>query len=226
MNQKNRKDVTESLLVGVLLAIVGGYLVAYTYIARGGVFANAQTGNLVNLSVNLANGNYIKVFFYLIPIFSFIVGVFATNIIQDIFKQNKVLHWKQVIVGMQIVLLFIVGFIKDGDNNMIANAIISFVCAMQFEAFRLINGNSITTVICTGNMRSGTSQMYEYIRTKDKRALYIGLQYYAVISSFAAGVIVGTWVTNILSIKSVYLACIPLFIVFLLMFMKENSLDK
>jgi len=226
MNEKNRKNVTESLPVGILLAIVGGYLVAYTYIARGGVFANAQTGNLVNLSVNLANGNFIKVIYYLIPIISFIVGIFATNIIQDIFKQKKVLHWKQIIVGFQIVLLFIVGFIKDGDKNMIANAIISFVCAMQFEAFRLLNGNSITTVICTGNMRSGTSQLYQYIRTKEKRALYIGLQYYAILFSFSIGVMVGTWFTNIYRVKAIFLTCVFLLAVFILMFIKDNSMDK
>lgn len=226
MNEKNRKDVTESMPVGVLLAIVGGYLVSYTYIARGGVFANAQTGNLVNLSVNIATGNFIKVFFYLVPIISFILGIFATNIIQDIFEKNKVLHWKQVLVGFQIVLLFIVGFIKDGDKNIIANAIISFVCAMQIEAFRLLNGNSITTVICTGNMRSGTSQLYEYIRTKEKRALYIGLQYYAILFSFSMGVMSGTWITNIYRVKAIFLTCVLLLTVFILMFKKDYSIEK
>lgn len=226
MNEKSRRDITDSLPVEVLLAIVGGYLFAYTYIARGGVFANAQTGNLVYLSVNIANGNFIKVIFYLVPIISFIVGIFATNIIQDIFKHNKVLHWKQVLVGFQIVLLFIVGFIKDGDKNMIANAIISLVCAMQLEAFRLLNGNSITTIMCTGNMRSGTSQLYKYIRTKEKRALYIGLQYYAIIFSFSLGVMTGTWITNIYRVKAIFLTCVLLLIVFILMFKKDNLIEK
>ena len=41
------EKASESYLVGVLLAIAGGYLDVYTYICRGGVFANAQTGNIV-----------------------------------------------------------------------------------------------------------------------------------------------------------------------------------
>lgn len=226
MKKRKHKDMTESLYVGILLAMVGGYLVAYTYIARGGVFANAQTGNFVNLSINLANGNFIKVFYYLIPIFSFTIGIFMTNVIRDLFIIFSVFHWKQIIVVIQIILLSFVGSIGEGDGNMIANAIISFVCAMQFENFRTLNGNSITTTICTGNLRSGTSQLYEYIRTKERSALYNAIQYYAILFSFAVGVIIGTWAVNILSIKAVYLACFPLLVAFFLMFMKDNSLDK
>ena len=44
-------SVHESVQIGVLLAIVGGFLDAYTFIGRGGVFANAQTGNIVLLAV-------------------------------------------------------------------------------------------------------------------------------------------------------------------------------
>ena len=47
---------SESYLVGAVLAVAGGFLDAYTYICRGHVFANAQTGNIVLLGVNLAAG--------------------------------------------------------------------------------------------------------------------------------------------------------------------------
>ena len=39
--------MSESLLLGALLAVAGGFFDAYTYLCRGGVFANAQTGNIV-----------------------------------------------------------------------------------------------------------------------------------------------------------------------------------
>lgn len=55
-----QKQASESYLVGVLLAIAGGYLDVYTYVCRGGVFANAQTGNIVLLGINVADGNWEK----------------------------------------------------------------------------------------------------------------------------------------------------------------------
>ena len=50
-------QITEdSLHLGLLLAMVGGYLDAYTFVGRGGVFANAQTGNIVLLGIYAAQG--------------------------------------------------------------------------------------------------------------------------------------------------------------------------
>jgi hypothetical protein len=41
----------DTLPTGLLLACAGGFLDAYTFVGRGGVFANAQTGNIVLLGV-------------------------------------------------------------------------------------------------------------------------------------------------------------------------------
>ena len=52
------RQMSESLLVGLLLAFSGGLMDAYTYVFRGGVFANAQTGNLILLGINLFDGSF------------------------------------------------------------------------------------------------------------------------------------------------------------------------
>ena len=44
--------------IASVFAIVGGFLDAYSYLARGHVFANAQTGNVVLLGVRAAAGNW------------------------------------------------------------------------------------------------------------------------------------------------------------------------
>ena len=43
LNEKIReKQMSENFILGIMLALTGGFLDAYTYITRGGVFANAQ----------------------------------------------------------------------------------------------------------------------------------------------------------------------------------------
>lgn len=42
-------QISESIRLGALLAISGGMMDAYSYIMRGHVFANAQTGNMLLL---------------------------------------------------------------------------------------------------------------------------------------------------------------------------------
>ena len=44
---KHSKQMSESVRLGILLALSGGLMDAYSYIVRDRVFANAQTGNML-----------------------------------------------------------------------------------------------------------------------------------------------------------------------------------
>ena len=61
MKSKHRGQMSESFLTAVFLSLSGGLQDAYTYLFRGKVFANAQTGNIVLLSSNLMDGNWERV---------------------------------------------------------------------------------------------------------------------------------------------------------------------
>lgn len=50
------------------------------------------------------------------------------------------LHWRQIVVAIEIVVLFAVGFMPE-TMNMAANILVSFVCSMQVNAFRKIKGS-------------------------------------------------------------------------------------
>lgn len=64
----SKSQMSESFFLCSLLAITGGFLDIYTYVVRGKVFANAQTGNIVLFGLNIAEGNVKESFYYLIPI--------------------------------------------------------------------------------------------------------------------------------------------------------------
>jgi len=79
MKKVSNKQMSESLKIGIILALTGGFLDAYTFLVRGKVFANAQTGNIVLLGTNLFQGEFKQALSYLVPIVAFIVGVFITE---------------------------------------------------------------------------------------------------------------------------------------------------
>ncbi len=72
--------VSEWLITGLILCFAGGFLDAYTYITRGGVFANAQTGNIILLSIGLARGEGTAALRYLVPVAVFVAGVFLSRL--------------------------------------------------------------------------------------------------------------------------------------------------
>lgn len=223
MKKVSNKQMSESLKIGVILAITGGFLDAYTFLSRGKVFANAQTGNIVLLGTNLFQGEYKKALTYLIPVSSFIVGVFISEFIKLKFKNNEKIHWRQIIVFIEIFLLVLVAFMPQNLNNL-ANIIVSFICAMQVESFRKINGISCATTMCTGNLRSGTELLFKYIKTKEPDLKEKSINYYGIDLLFILGAGLGALFTNIFKEKAVFFCCVTLFIGFIVMFIKEDIL--
>ena len=137
MKLYSKQQMSESFLIGTLLAVVGGFLDAYTYIARGGVFANAQTGNIVLMGMNLAEGRWLDAFACFIPIFAFACGVFVDEWIRRFFLPKPVIHWRQIVILSEMLLLFIVAFLPlGGKYDLVANVLVSFVCSLQAQSFR------------------------------------------------------------------------------------------
>ena len=58
-------------------------------------------------------------------------------------------------VLVEIFLVIIVAYLPQ-KHNMIANTLISFICALQVETFRKVHGSAFATTMCTGNLRSAT----------------------------------------------------------------------
>ena len=223
MKKVSNKQMSESLKIGIILALTGGFLDAYTFLVRGKVFANAQTGNIVLLGTNLFQGEFKQALSYLVPIVAFIVGVFITEFIKLKFKENEKLHWRQIIIFIEIFLLALVAFMPQSLNNL-ANIIVSFICAMQVESFRKINGIACATTMCTGNLRSGTELLFKYIKTKDSDLKQKSINYYGIDLTFILGAGFGALFTNYFKEKAVLFCCITLFIGFIVMFIKEDIL--
>lgn len=219
---ESKSQMSDTFLLGSILAMAGGFLDAYTYLARGHVFANAQTGNIVLLGMNLAEGNFIEASYYLIPIMAFVVGIIITEAVKKKYKERTNVHWRQIVIAIEIMVLMSVALIPAGKWNMIANVLVSLVCSMQVQSFRKINGNVATTTMCTGNLRSGTEHMIRYSQTKERTLLNRGMQYYGIIIFFILGAALGVWFTNGLATYAVLVCCILLSIALGIMFIKKK----
>ena len=135
--EKIRIQTSETFLLSAILALSGGFQDAYTYNVRNEVFSNAQTGNVVLMSQHLMIGEWMKGLSYLFPILSFALGVLVAERIGHRYKKAKRIHWRQIVVMIEIIILFVVGFIPH-RYDMIATMLVSFSCSMQVQSFRNI----------------------------------------------------------------------------------------
>ena len=188
---------SESFLVGALLAAAGGLLDAYTYLSRGGVFANAETGNMVLFGICLIQGQWRRAAGYLLPILAFALGVLAAEFIREHHRSGPRYHWRHTVLLAEIAVLCAVAFLPRGEWDPAANTLVAFVCALQVETFRKVRGNPFATTMCTGNLRSGTEAIYHALTGGKRTSVEKGLCYYAVIACFIAGAALGAWLTGL-----------------------------
>ena len=73
-------QMSESLALGIVLTLAGGFQDAYSYNCRGKVFANAQTGNIVLMGSYLASGQWAMAMRYFGPVAAFAAGVYMAGI--------------------------------------------------------------------------------------------------------------------------------------------------
>lgn len=213
--------MSESFLIAGILSVSGGLQDAYTYMYRGKVFANAQTGNIVLLAQNVVDRNWATALRYFSPLLFFALGVAMAEEIHLRYRKAQRIHWRQLVLAIEILLLFAVGFFPN-EMDLLANAMVSFACAMQVQAFRKVNGYAFASTMCIGNLRSGMESLCAYGKTKDKKILRKTGNYFGIILLFAIGAALGGHLISYIGAKTIWISCIILLISFLCMFIKEE----
>ena len=207
MITKKQIQMSETFLNSAVLAVSGGFQDAYTYFTRDKVFSNAQTGNVVLMSQNFMTGNIVGGIKYLFPFLAFGLGVFVTEQINARYKMAKKIHWRQLVLLIEIIILTIVGFIPE-TFNMVATIMVSFSCAMQVQAFRKVNGFAYASTMCIGNLRSGTDALK-------------AIHYFGIIFFFALGAGIGGNLSETFGIHTIWVSSVILMVSMVLMWYEK-----
>ena len=213
-------QMSEAPITVFFLTLSGGMQDAYSYFVRGKVFANAQTGNLLLLGVNLSQGNLSQSVRYFFPVVFFAVGIAIAHNLKLLFKPRQ-LHWRQIVLVLEAVILVCVSFMPT-EWNLLANSLTSLACGMQVQSFRKLHGHAFATTMCIGNLRSGTQAMVSYMHSREHEDLETGLLYYFVILSFVLGAVIGNWLIGPLGLRMILASPILLTIAFGIMFVDRE----
>ena len=197
-----KTQISETLLMGVLLAISGGLMDAYSYLFRDEVFANAQTGNILLFSVRLTQGEWMEALRYACPIAAFSCGIALAAAVRHWCAEGEKWHWRQVCLVFEAVILFAVAFIPQ-SLNLLANSLISLACGTQVESFRKIEGCGVATTMCIGNLRSALHSAVEYGFTGSKKEEKTTVVAAVIIAAFAAGAVLGSILIGYIGIYTI-----------------------
>jgi uncharacterized membrane protein YoaK (UPF0700 family) len=178
----------ERTLVAGLLSMAGGFLDAFTWVAHGGVFANAQTGNVVLLGVFAALGRWSEALRHIPPILAFVLGVFLAHRLRPRAARLSLI--------IEIALLLVVAVLPRRFPDLPIVLGVAFVAALQSSSFPRVRGLAYNSVMTTGNLRRAAEALFTgVIAPGSPVALSEAWIFIMICGTFALGAAVGAFCT-------------------------------
>ncbi len=206
----------EKYYIFELLTIAAGIMGLYTYNLRGEVFSNAQTGNVVKMSAAIGRGKISEGLYYLVPFTAYILGTVLSEILPEKVRRTHFIRWDTMLVGIEIVVLFLIGFIPFTWPDQLVQVIICFLCSMQFNTFRQAEGIPMATTFVTNHVRQIGISIARIImhHEQEQEARTKAGRHARIILAFFMGGAVTTFAGRYLGEKTIWLAIIPLSVCF------------
>lgn len=202
----------------LIMTFIGGFYGAYTYTTRGGVFCNAQTANLVLMSIALGSGLWLKAAYYLIPLSAYFAGSALSEALPASLQKSS-FRWETVLIGVEILMVMILGAIPDSWPFQITQVAINFIAALQYNTFKMSRGIPMATVFCTNHIRQLGIHFVRWIQKghSSQEAKQFGM-FASMILCFILGAISAALLSFHFQGRTLWFALIPLMVVFIDLF--------
>lgn len=177
----------ESLTLGVCLALAIGVLNACTYVTRGGVFASSQSGNLLKLGLDIAEGDFSRTGYFLFPVLMFGIGVIVAEHFRDIPNYE---NWRRIPLIIEIILITAASFLPPSWDQ-VANPTFGLACGLQSITFRHIRKIPVQTVFINGSYQNTLVHLIRYLHLDRREDLYRSCLYLVIVFSYFMGIVIG-----------------------------------
>lgn len=210
-----------------ILMAVSGYLGAFTVILRGGVFCNAQTANFVFLAVAVGKKEFGHALYYFIPIIAYFFGTCISEFIPSKIKKHMGIRWDTFLIGFEIVVIVLLGFLPEYAPVQISQVAINFICSMQYNTFRQAQSIPMATTFCTNHLRQMGIYFMKWLKHQDDNTYLIRLiSHMEMIALFVSGGIISSIMCQVFLGKALFGAALLLLIVFISLLHADLTREK
>lgn len=217
---------TRTLWFASLLTLANGFLDAHTYLARGGVFANVQTANVIFFAIDSAERKLAAAVAHLWPLLAFIVGMLLASHVKSGRVERVVAHPLRWTMAVQATVLAIIGFVPASVPHAYVTVPISFLAAVQIGLFRNIGDLAYLPVATTGNLMRFMESGYAALVDRQRAARRACLVYGTLILAFGAGALAGAVGTLRWGVHAIWLPAAFLAVTLVLFLVDEGVLRR
>jgi uncharacterized membrane protein YoaK (UPF0700 family) len=196
---------SNTLWFAVLLTLTNGFLDAHTYIARGHVFANVQTANVIFSAIDVSERQFTAALAHVWPLLAFISGMLLASHIKSGRVEQVVPHSLRWTIAIQAAVLAAIGFVPSSVDHNFVTVPISFLAAVQIGLFRKIGDLAYLPVATTGNLMRFMESAYDGLVEKRADARRAVVVYGTLIVAFAGGALCGAFGTGAWGVHAIWL---------------------
>ncbi|MBS1694943.1 MAG: DUF1275 domain-containing protein [Actinobacteria bacterium] len=215
---------TGSLWFALLLTLTNGFLDAHTYLARGGVFANVQTANVIFFAIDTSEHKLAAALAHVWPLLAFIAGMLLASHIKSGRVDRLVARPLLWTMAVQAAALTAIGFVPASVPHSYVTVPISFLAAMQIGLFRKVGHLVYLPVATTGNLMRFMESGYDGFVEKDPASRRAFGVYGALIAAFAGGALIGAVATGAWGTRAIWLPAAFLVVTLALFVVDERIL--
>ena len=185
------RSLSGMFTIASFFAIVGGYLDAYSYLARGHVFANAQTGNVVLFGAHAAAGNWTSAWKTLPSILAFMCGVAVARLLR-VRSQKQTFRATLICQALELLVLLVLLFFGRFVSDFCAVPLIAFSAALQNTSFSNVGPWQFNSAMTTSNLRNAVSGWVQLaLGETDSELRGKAIVGSVILLCFAAGALLG-----------------------------------
>lgn len=189
-----------------LLTMVGGFMGAYAILLHSGNFASAETGNLIELTIELSNAEYNQVGIRLGAVIVFGFSIVLSYLLTNYSKLNL---WK-LVLWVDAICLSTTALLPKSTDPLLSLYPIFFCTAFQWGTYSSAASFSSSSLFITNNFKQALLGWTQYILTKNSEFRQKACFYSVTIFSFLIGAAIATTSVKYFSYHAAFFMLIPL----------------
>jgi uncharacterized membrane protein YoaK (UPF0700 family) len=194
-----------TLRFAVLLTGANAFVDANTFMTRGGVFANVQSGNVIISAIDVSARHYGSALAHLWPILAFLAGILFSSHVKSGRAQKILPHPLRWTMAIQSAVVAAVGFVPASAPRAFVTIPISLVAATQMSLFRNVNDLPYFALATTGNLMRFIEAGYTGLIERQGNSRREFVIYGTLTVTFVVGAVIGAFATQLWRVHAMWL---------------------
>nr|WP_297939072.1 YoaK family protein [uncultured Lachnoclostridium sp.] len=188
------------------MAVCGGFLGAYAILNRCDVLGNAQTSNLIYLTLNIIGRDAWQVMIRIGAMLLYMLATMCTVLIPKYTKWNL----RVISVLVDMIAVGILALLPEEMDNIVALYPVFFAMAFQWNTFANLCEYVSSTIFSTNNVRQMTISFTKYICDRKEEDAKRGRFFAGVLLFYHIGVAISYFAWKTMKMRGVLIGIIPM----------------